>query len=423
MSIEFASATSRSAAELATALDGLQVYLQPIISTSTGNVWAYEALARFHDMSMRSVDDAIAYAHRAGYGAALEVACLRAALDRRAQLPEGVRLALNLSPDVLSSPLVMQTLDVDLDSVIVELTEHRQSADATIVNAQLERLRRRGALIAVDDVGSGYAGLLRLATLRPDFVKLDRTIVSGVRQSEAQSAVLEALVTFSHRLGAEVVGEGVETLDDLARIVELDVDYGQGWAVAVPAANPGRVSAAVVATCRQARQNVLQRHGSGAAAAARAHRMHSLVGALGGATGLPALHVAVAEAARDLRVDVISASVLGDDGRLRELTSSGQAIDVRAYALSDYPTTRAVIDKGIVVEVHANDPEADPAETAVLRSQGGQSLLIVPLEMGGARIGVLEFVHRTHRRWTSTDIADARGLATHMSNALVRLTR
>lgn len=402
-------------------VDGLEIYLQPIIELPTGTAWAFEALARFGGAPVLPTDRAIESAHRAGYGHALEAACLRAALDRRRSLPCGARLALNVSPDGLLSPEVVGMWDADLHGVVVEVTEHLAS-DADSVLAEFARLRARGAEVAVDDVGTGYAGLLRLATLRPDFAKLDRTIVSGARDSEAQRAVLEALVTFTHRLQAKVVGEGVETLDDLTTLAQFDVDYGQGWAIGHPASAPEPIDAAVVAACQQARADVLQRRTTIAGAATRAEGMHAVLDAVTGATGLAALHLATAQAAAQLGVDVITASVLDNNGVLREITSSGAAIDTRSYALADYPATRSVVETGAAIEVHTNDPASDPAELALLSSLGHASLLIVPLVVGEHRIGVLEFVQRTHRRWTGTDIADARGLGAHLGNALVRIT-
>jgi EAL domain-containing protein (putative c-di-GMP-specific phosphodiesterase class I) len=421
MGYEFASVAPRSGDDLAATIDALEIHLQPIIDIANGAVCAFEALARFANDGLPPVEEAIASAHRAGYGYALEAACLRAAIDRRGELPAGVRLAVNISPDVLASRAVVESFDTDLTGVIIEVTEHRAS-DPDALRARFARLREHGAAIAVDDVGTGYSGLLRLATMRPDIVKLDRTIVSGARGDEARCAVLEALVAFSHRLGAKVVGEGVETIDDLTTLVQFDVDYGQGWAIGRPAPMIGSISPAIVATCHEARAHVLQRRASIAVAVASAQGMHAVAGAIGRATGFAGLHVATAQAAAELGVEVITASVLGEDGVLREITSSGAAIDTRTYAVADYPATRTVVETGVAIEVHTSDSDGDPAERALLSSLGQSSLLMVPIAVGDQRIGVLEFLQGTHRRWTSTDIAHARGLATHLGNALARIT-
>lgn len=420
MTTDYERAAAARAQPLAAAVDAREVYLQPVIDLATGSVSAYEALARFEGVPT-GADTAIESAHRAGYGHELEAACLRAALARRAELPAGVGLALNVRPAGLLSQPVHDIWMADLHGVIVEVTEH-DLVNAEQALAELVRLRDRGALIAVDDTGSGYAGLVRLATLRPDFVKLDRTIVSGAGESEAQRAVVETLVAFSHRIDAAVVGEGVETFDDLATLVEFDVDYGQGWAIGRPAARPAPVRPEVVAASQQARAGLLERSVSIASAASSMNVVHGVTGALGRVTELAALHAATAQAAAELGVDIIAASVLGEDDVLREITSSGGAIDTRGYAVADYPATRRVIDTGTAVEAHTNDVDSDPAERVLLARRGQASLLMVPLTVDERRIGVLEFVQRTHRRWTSTDIAHARGLSIHLGNALLRIT-
>ena len=87
--------------DLGTVLDRLEVALQPIIEVATGAPFAYEALARFGHAPGVAADDVIAEAHASGVGYLLEAECLRAALRRRAELPSGVAMAVNVSPDVL----------------------------------------------------------------------------------------------------------------------------------------------------------------------------------------------------------------------------------------------------------------------------------------------------------------------------------
>jgi EAL domain-containing protein (putative c-di-GMP-specific phosphodiesterase class I) len=375
--------------DVSAVLDGIEIVLQPVVDVATGVVVVMEALARFGHAPGQPADKVIARAHQAGFGYTLEAACLRAALARREHLPAGVRLAVNLSPDVVHHPVVARSWPDDLDGVIVEITEYRANSP-TALRDQLAHLRMRGAAIAVDDVSTGYAGLLRLASMRPDFVKIDRSVVSGVRDSMAQSAVLEALVTFSHRLRAAVIGEGVETLEDLVALAEFDVDCGQGWAIGRPAAYPEPVSALVVATCQQTRRHLLQRHAAAGVSATTTYGMHAVTSALSHATGLAELHSAVARAATELGVDVVGVSVLGADNRLREIASSGDPIDTTSYPLDEYPATQKVLRTGETVEVHVSDPAADPAERIVLERLGHASLLIIPFFLDEQPIGILE---------------------------------
>ncbi len=418
---ELTAAPASTEVDVTAVLDGLHVHLQPIVDLATGTPVAVEALARFRHAPGRPVEEIFSSAHEAGFGYLLEAACLRAALARRDELPAGVRMAVNVSPDVLLHPVVSRGWNHDLDGVIIEVTEHRASRP-TALQDELARLRGRGATIAVDDVGTGYAGLLRLATMRPDFVKLDRSVVSGVRSSEAQAAVLDALVRFSHRMGGAVIGEGIEALADIEALVEFDIDYGQGWAIAAPQSHFVPMDADVVDACQRARGNLLQHGVARASAAVSTDAMYAVASALGNAVSIAQLHAATAEAAVQLGVDLIGVSVVDSGGELREITSSGAAIDTRPYALIDFPATQQVLKTGNAVEVHVDDPRADTAETALLRSQGQASLLMLPLRVGAQPIGVLEFHQCRHRRWTGDDIANGHGLAVHIAHALARIT-
>jgi len=415
-----ASSAPRPEVDVTAVLDGLEIVFQPIVDVATGGLFAMEALARFRHAPGMPVDQVFAQAHEAGFGYTLETACVRAAMARRGELPAGVRLSVNVSPDVVHHPAVAKCWTEDLEGVIIEITEHK-SSNQIALRDQLSWLRLRGAQIAVDDVSTGYAGLLRLASMRPNIVKIDRSVVAGVHDSAAQSAVLEALVTFSHRIGAAVIGEGVETLDDLTALAEFDVDYGQGWAVGKPATSAGPISHRVMATCQQARKHILQRHTTGGPMASSAQAMHAVTSVLSNATGVAEIHAAVAQAARELGVDVIGVSVLGADRQLREITSSGAEIDPTVYPLAEYPTTEAVLQTGNTMEIHVDDPHADAAERRTLERLGHASLLMIPFTVDGQPVGVLEFAHRSHRRWTSHDIAHGRGLAAHLGTAFLRI--
>lgn len=402
------------------AWDGVRIHLQPIVDVATGSPFAAEALARFPALHDGSPEDVFAGAYAGGRGVELEAACLRAALGTRDRLPDGVRLSVNVSPDVLTHPLIARCWPEDLSGVIIEITEHRASSPMQLSD-ELAHLRRRGAEIAIDDVSTGYAGLLRLATLRPDFVKVDRQIIAGVRDSIAQSAVLEALVGLSHRLGAAVIGEGVERVDDLSALAEFDVDYAQGFAVGRPAAALAPIPGIVTHTCLAGRRHLLRTPAAVGRPAAHTRDMHAVTAALARVVEHADLNEAISRAGHQLDVDIIGVSVLGDDQCLREVATCGKDLDPDSYAVADFPATALALSTGVSIEAHLNDPRSDPAEQDFLARLGHASLLLIPLCISGRPIGVLELAHRTPRRWSSHDIAHANGLAEHLRNVLVRI--
>ena len=417
-------ASSARARQAAIALAGARIVFQPIVSVATGSLIAVEGLTRFARKVGSAPEDVFARAHEAGFGPELEAMCVRTALSRREALPTGTLVSVNLSPDGLQSLAFAPFWPADLTGVIIEMTE-QDAEDPSEVIAGLSALRERGAAIAVDDVGSGYAGLLRVADLRPDYVKVDRSIVSGLADSAAQTAVLESLVTFSHRLGAAVIAEGVADLADLHALAELDVDYAQGYAIGRPTWPPELVSTAVpdevVRACRAARQAVLEGQSSPGLAAARTRDVYAVTAALSSAGDRSDVQAAIANAADELGVDTIGVSIIGADDTLREIAATDGRVDVTPYRLADYPASTAALRCGRVLEVQVDDRTGDLAEKEVLRSFGQASLLLVPVLVDGEAIGAVEAIHQTPRRWSGADIAYAQGLATHLGPVLKRL--
>jgi EAL domain-containing protein (putative c-di-GMP-specific phosphodiesterase class I) len=208
---------------------------QPILDLRSGDVAGFEALARFPDDPDRRPPNAwFAQAHRCGLGVQLEALAVHAALSQRDDAPAGY-LSVNLSPAALRADELWRGLASDLRGVVVEITEHELVADGQRLQAILDEARARGARIAVDDAGAGYAGLRQLMVLRPDLIKLDRGLVEEVATDEAKQALVECFVRFAERTNAAVCAEGIESLDDLVVLARLGVTYGQGYAIARPA--------------------------------------------------------------------------------------------------------------------------------------------------------------------------------------------
>jgi diguanylate cyclase (GGDEF)-like protein/PAS domain S-box-containing protein len=215
------------------AADAVVPAFQPIVDLRTGEVAGYEALARFPlDADVRPPNVWFAQAHRCGLGVQLEARAAAAALQAR---PPAGYLSINLSPAALRADELRDQLPADLSGVVVEVTEHELVADGERLRATLDALRSRGARIAVDDAGAGYAGLRQLTIMRPDMIKLDRGLVEDVARDEAKQALVECFVRFAERTDAAVCAEGIESLADLRVLARLGIAYGQGYAIARPA--------------------------------------------------------------------------------------------------------------------------------------------------------------------------------------------
>jgi EAL domain-containing protein (putative c-di-GMP-specific phosphodiesterase class I) len=214
--------------------DDLTVVFQPIVDLASASIAGYEALTRFPGTA--TPDVWFAAAAEAGLGAELEALALTRALAALPDLPPNTFLTVNVSPHLLDAPPVAAALaaPATLRRVVVELTEHTQVDDLAALHAQTAVLRGRGALIAIDDAGSGWSGLQQLAELRPQLVKLDRALVSGADSDPVKVALAEMVGGFTSRIDAWLLAEGIETVGELAAFARLGVPLVQGWLLGRP---------------------------------------------------------------------------------------------------------------------------------------------------------------------------------------------
>jgi EAL domain-containing protein (putative c-di-GMP-specific phosphodiesterase class I) len=209
--------------------------LQPIVSLRDGGVAGYEALARFPTEG-GGTEEWFRAAAVGGLGTALESAAVHAAVKLLPQISASCYLAVNVSAGALLQSASIEALltGPHASRLVVELTEHQRIEQPARLDAVLGRLRAQGARIAVDDAGSGYAGLERVLSLRPEVLKLDRTLVNGVAGHPGQQAMCAAMVGFTRRVGADLVAEGVESGDDLLALRDLGVGHAQGYLLGRP---------------------------------------------------------------------------------------------------------------------------------------------------------------------------------------------
>jgi EAL domain-containing protein (putative c-di-GMP-specific phosphodiesterase class I) len=217
-------------------VQGVNVVFQPVFDLEAGDVFAYEALARFPVEPYRPPSDWFADAAEVGLGVELELAAIESALTQLDDLAPQVRLAINVSPLTALSPQFFNLLAPRANRVIIEVTEHERVEDYDALNEALAPLRALGAWIAIDDVGAGFASLSHILRLAPDIVKLDLSLTRGIAADPARDALASSLVDFASGIDATIGAEGIETQSELDRLRVLKVRYGQGFHLGVPAA-------------------------------------------------------------------------------------------------------------------------------------------------------------------------------------------
>jgi EAL domain-containing protein (putative c-di-GMP-specific phosphodiesterase class I) len=215
---------------------GVSLVFQPVVELASGTVVAVEALARFDRPPKRPPDLWFSEAHRVGLGAELEMLAVTRALGCLEALPGGVAMNINAGPQTVLRPQLSEALSRTGEArrVVVEVTEHAAVEDYPKLVQATTRLRQMGARLAVDDTGSGFASLAHILKLAPDFIKLDRELVSGIDLDPVRRALATALVSFASETGAQIVAEGIENQDELDVVRCLGVSYAQGFHLGRP---------------------------------------------------------------------------------------------------------------------------------------------------------------------------------------------
>ena len=207
---------------------GPTVLLQPIVDLATRRRVGAEALSRFPQAWNQPPDECFADAGLIGERERLEILALRRAAGHVARVSGYV--AMNVSPATLATEQCLEALGrMPLDRVVLELSEHDPVEDYDALHAVLRPLRARGMRLAIDDVGAGFSSLRHIVATAPDVIKLDRSIVTGVRDDAVLAVVVRSLVDLATAVGARVVAEGVETAEDADALADLRVHLGQGW--------------------------------------------------------------------------------------------------------------------------------------------------------------------------------------------------
>ncbi|MDW5593493.1 EAL domain-containing protein [Conexibacter stalactiti] len=219
---------------------GIAMAVQPIVDLRSGEIHAYEALARFTLPGDLSTGEAFALAERVGMREQLDLACFERALALLGQRPRGTRLAINVAGALLSQQQALGLLaalpDEQARDVVLEVTEDALVRDYAALRQAVGPLLDRGMRLAVDDMGAGYAGLRHAIDLHPAYLKLDRALVHGIDRDPKRAALVDALLRYAEHAGSHIVAEGVETDGELAVLRRLGVPFAQGYLLARPAA-------------------------------------------------------------------------------------------------------------------------------------------------------------------------------------------
>lgn len=215
------------------------VVFQPIVRLESREIVGYEALARFAAEPHRGPDEWFAEAHEVGLGPELELAAIRLACERSDALPDGLFMAVNVSPVTAERPDLLALLaGCHVDHVVLEVTEHARVDDYPRFRRSIARVRELGASLAVDDAGAGFSSLRHMLELDAELIKLDGSLTRSLETDPRRRSLASALIEFGRESGASVLAEHVESELQLVELRRLGVQYGQGYHLGRPAPLP-----------------------------------------------------------------------------------------------------------------------------------------------------------------------------------------
>lgn len=222
----------------------LTTRFHPIVREKDGttSVFAFECLTRGPaGTNFEKADVLFEYGRRKSAEVALDRACVAQALSTAGTIGRH-DLAINVHATTLSRDagfardlaLLASGFDIAPQQIIVEIVEHLPVLNRRDFATSLASLRELGFRIALDDVGLGYSNFQMMIEAAPDYLKIDRAFIHGADRMASRAAVIESILAFSNRVGAEVVAEGVEDEVDRAYLLSLGIELLQGYHYAHP---------------------------------------------------------------------------------------------------------------------------------------------------------------------------------------------
>jgi diguanylate cyclase (GGDEF)-like protein len=238
---------------LAIAAEAIEPHYQPVVTLSDGRVVGQEMLARWTHPRLGAVppSEFIPLAEQLGLIAPLTRSLLLRGCAEAAARADGQRLAVNISPLLLSEPdWLLRTLREALavsglapERLEIELTETALVGDLDVARDAVEAIRALGVSVALDDFGTGYSGLRLLSQLPVDRLKIDAGFVRQMHADAASARIVASVIALAQGLGIGVVAEGVEQSDEARSLRALGCEEGQGWLFG----RPGRPQPATAA--------------------------------------------------------------------------------------------------------------------------------------------------------------------------------
>lgn len=227
--------------------EALVVHFQPIVDLQARQIYGYECLVRgiAPDGHIISPSELLREARQTDLLFSLDRLMRQACLRAASKLPGGY-IFINFIPTSIYNPefclrtteRLAQELKLSQSRIVFEVVETEKVEDSKHLLSILDYYRKRGFKIALDDVAAGYSGLLQLMKIRPDIMKMDREVISGVHEDIDKQSMLKAMLGIAADYGILALAEGVETEEELRFLESQGVRLAQGYYFGKPQVEP-----------------------------------------------------------------------------------------------------------------------------------------------------------------------------------------
>lgn len=251
--------------------------LQPIVSLRDGAVFGYEALGRGPaGTPLEGPEALIQCALENGRMLELEHLFRRSALRAARQMPTGIRLFLNVNPNIIQdshfgmgfTKEYLTRFAISAEDIVFEITERESVVNLRGFKQIIEHYKGQNYQISIDDAGAGYSGLNLISDVQPHFIKLDMQLIRGVDKDLTRQALIKSMQEFAALTNTRIIAEGIETEEELATLISFDVPYGQGYFLRRPDPTPRAVDPLALQVIH--RENKIKNRFFGA----RVHKFH-----------------------------------------------------------------------------------------------------------------------------------------------------
>ena len=223
---------------------------QPVVELDSGSVFGFEALSRGpEDTPFATPRAMFALSGRAGIDDALDRLCRERALAEGPRVAGKGKIFVNVLPKTLADrsawsaiPDVLRAAGRTPADVVVEISERALGDDPEAHAASCEAVRAAGFSLALDDVGTGREGSVALDRLRPDFVKVDLSVIRGIDASLIRQEIFSTIVRLGTAIDASIVAVGIESAEEASTLRSLGARFGQGYHFAQPSPSERWVS-------------------------------------------------------------------------------------------------------------------------------------------------------------------------------------